>query len=149
MRFVPIILLLLIPSVAFSERQAARQELDSEILRNVSFPSIVLASLLAIKKDPENYMQDMDQATSMLKHTIGLTLKEQHGKFTTALFTEYTVKELYSKTRYQRMVLYQFTLAAFLSGLESGGQDLTGTFVQDEYITRLAAKGWEFEPYRP
>ena len=47
------------------------------------------------------------------------------------------------------MLLYQLSLATFLSGLESGGQGLTGTFVGDEYIVRLAAKGWEYDPYRP
>lgn len=115
----------------------------------MSFPSVVLGSLLAIKEDPEDHMQDMKQATSMLKITIDLTLKEQHATFTTALFTEFTEMELSSRTRHQRMLLYQLSLAAFLSGLESGGQGLTGTFVGDEYIARLAAKGWEYDPYRP
>ena len=143
---VTVVLLAGVPSIAYSERQPTRQKLDSEIFRNVSFPSVVLGTLLAIKEDPEDHMQDMKQATFMLKNTIDLTLKEQHAKFTTALFTE---MELSSKTRYQRMLLYQLSLAAFLSGLESGGQGLTGTFVGDEFISRLAAKGWEFEPYKP
>lgn len=138
-----LLVLLLLPSSAISEPQPTRQELESEIFRNVSFPSVVLGNLLALKKDPEN-LQDIDRATFMLKTTIDLTLQDQHDKFTSGLLAEVS-----GKTRYQRMVLYHLALAAFLSGLESGGQDLTGTFLNDEFISRLAAKGWEFEPYRP
>ena len=139
------LLVLLLPSSVISEPQPTRQELESEIFCNVSFPSVVLGSLLAIKKEPSN-MQEVDQATFILKTTIDLTLQDQHDKFTAALLAEV---DFAAKTRYQRMALYHLALAAFLSGLESGGQALTATFVTDELIARLAAKGWEFEPYRP
>ena len=73
-------------------------------------------------------------------------MKQRHDEFTAAM----SEIGLSGKTRYQRMILYQFAIASFLSGLESGGtSDLLATFMNDEFIARLAAKGWEFSPYKP
>ena len=63
--------LLLVPSSVISENQPTRQELDSEIFHNVTFPSVVLGTVLQIKKDPEKFQGE--KATSFLNFNVGMT----------------------------------------------------------------------------
>ena len=100
-------LILLLPAILAAEPPSVK-DLESEIFKHATLPCVMMATVLSIKKDKTDPKDGMESVKRRLDQTAATIHKQ--------LIAALSPINLRSKTRHQRMVLYQFTIAAFLAG---------------------------------
>ncbi len=135
------------PSIAYD---GSKNEIETEILNHAVIPCATLASLVGIQ-EVSDYRPDLTakQHGEISLHSLVESISNAYPVVAKDMERRVYLK-VYRELRRERMKIYQLTVASCVSGALYGTtrMDRVHTLMSDEFLSQLAATGWDEPPYR-
>ena len=144
-------IVLCMPLGSLAER-ASSKNLDREIFVHVTLPCVMSTIMIELKR---SLLEKKDFSAPRLESAaldiVQLYLKSNFRERGIEFKQYLMAMDLPNMNRHQRMVAYQLALTGYISGALTGKSDheTVRAFLEDDYIAKLSAIGWEFDPYKP